>query len=177
MSPALLDLVLPPFSQRCRLRPVLLPSHPPGLYAYRWEQLVANRDKFDLIEALTWNDYGEVCLPPLVLGPPPRAAADAERPLPARQSSYIGPIAGAQPNSQAWVDGFDHTALLAITAYYSQAFRTGVYPAIEQDKIYLMARPHPVFATAYADPVGPPTGREYVRRPAPSLGLLFVSRD
>lgn len=64
VSPALLDLVLPPFSQRCRLRPVLLPSHPPGLYAYRWEQLVANRDKFDLIEALTWNDYGEVCLSP-----------------------------------------------------------------------------------------------------------------
>ena len=24
------------------------------------------------------------------------------------ESHYIGPIAGAQPNSQAWVDGFDH---------------------------------------------------------------------
>lgn len=50
-----------------------------GLFSYRWEELIANRDKFDLVEALTWNDYGE--------------------------SSYIGPIEGAQPNSQAWVDG------------------------------------------------------------------------
>ena len=24
------------------------------------------------------------------------------------ESHYIGPIAGAQPNSQAWVNGFDH---------------------------------------------------------------------
>lgn len=27
------------------------------LYAKRWEILVQNRDKFDLIESLTWNDY------------------------------------------------------------------------------------------------------------------------
>ena len=38
---------------------------------------------YDLVEICTWNDFGE--------------------------SHYIGPIHGAQPNSQAWVDGFDHT--------------------------------------------------------------------
>lgn len=25
------------------------------LYSYRWEQLIANRNRFDLVEALTWN--------------------------------------------------------------------------------------------------------------------------
>ncbi|KAL7412808.1 glycoside hydrolase [Mrakia frigida] len=105
------------------------------LYASRWETLVANRDKFDLIEALTWNDYGE--------------------------SSYIGPIEGAQPNSQAWVDGYDHTALLDISLYYATAFKTGVYPAITTDKIYLTARPHPVYAVATSDSVPSPNYREY----------------
>jgi Glycosyl hydrolase family 71 len=41
------------------------------------------RDQVDIVQVVTWNDYGE--------------------------SHYIGPIKGAQPNSQAWVDGMDHT--------------------------------------------------------------------
>lgn len=41
------------------------------------------RNEFDLVELITWNDYGE--------------------------SHYQGPIHGAQPNSQAWVNGFDHS--------------------------------------------------------------------
>lgn len=41
---------------------------------------------FDMVEIITWNDYGE--------------------------SHYIGPIKGAQPMSNAWVDGFDHTGTL-----------------------------------------------------------------
>jgi glucan endo-1,3-alpha-glucosidase len=44
--------------------------------------MIANRNKVDVVEVITWNDYGE--------------------------SHYIGPIEGAQPNSQAWVNGFDH---------------------------------------------------------------------
>lgn len=79
------------------------------------------------------------------------------------ESSYIGPIDGAQPNSQSWVDGFDHSALQEINRYYATAFRTGNYPAITQDKVYLTARPHPAFANAYSDPVGPPTGREHTQ--------------
>lgn len=52
------------------------------LYSTRWEKIIAERDMFDAVEIVTWNDFGE--------------------------SHYIGPIHGAQPNSQAWVDGFDH---------------------------------------------------------------------
>lgn len=47
--------------------------------------MIANRDKVDVVEVITWNDYGE--------------------------SHYIGPIEGSQPNSQAWVDGMDHTGM------------------------------------------------------------------
>ncbi|KAI0031385.1 glycoside hydrolase [Vararia minispora EC-137] len=100
------------------------------LYPVRWEQLIANRDRHDVVEVLTWNDYGE--------------------------SSYIGPIAGAQPNSQAWVDGFDHTAFLNMTAYYAQAYKTGAYPAISQDRLFLWARPHAKDANA-PDAVGKPS--------------------
>jgi Glycosyl hydrolase family 71 len=53
------------------------------LYSKRWESLIASRDNVDIVEILTWNDYGE--------------------------SHYIGPIKGSQPNSQAWVDGLNHT--------------------------------------------------------------------
>ncbi|CDZ96275.1 Glycoside hydrolase, family 71 [Phaffia rhodozyma] len=98
----------------------------------RWQQLISMRDQFDLVEQITWNDYGE--------------------------SHYMGPIHGAQPNSQAWVDGFDHQVYLAINTYYTTAFKTGKFPAITCDKVYLSARPHVNTAVATADTAGaPPT--------------------
>jgi glucan endo-1,3-alpha-glucosidase len=45
--------------------------------------LINIRDQVDLVQIISWNDYGE--------------------------SHYIGPIEGGQPMSQAWVDGNDHT--------------------------------------------------------------------
>lgn len=104
------------------------------LYPKRWESLIAARDQFDFVEIISWNDYGE--------------------------SHYIGPIEGAQPNSQAWTDGFDHTAWLNLTKYYAAAFKTGSYPPIETDQLYLWARPHPATAQASNDPVGPPTNAD-----------------
>ncbi|KAL0961058.1 hypothetical protein HGRIS_006046 [Hohenbuehelia grisea] len=103
------------------------------LYSRRWESLISSRDQFDIVQVLTWNDYGE--------------------------SHYIGPIKGAQPNSQAWVDGFDHTGWLEMTGYYATAFKTGAFPAIEKDRIYMWARSHPTRAQA-PDPVGPPSNFE-----------------
>jgi glucan endo-1,3-alpha-glucosidase len=100
------------------------------LYAKRWETIFDNRDQIDIAQIITWNDYGE--------------------------SHYIGPIEGDQPNSQAWVDGFNHTAWLDMTTYYANAFKTGSYPEITQDKIYLWSRPHPRDATASSDSVGKP---------------------
>ena len=57
-------------------------------YNSRWETLIANRDSVDIVEIVTWNDYGE--------------------------SSYIGPIEGAQPAGTTWTSGFDHTGMFAI---------------------------------------------------------------
>jgi glucan endo-1,3-alpha-glucosidase len=105
------------------------------LYVKRWEHLIASRHHIDIVEILTWNDYGE--------------------------SSYIGPIAGAQPNSEAWVNGFDHTAWLDVTAYYAQAFKTGVFPALIKDRIFLWTRPHPKRASV-PDAVGKPDNFDLV---------------
>jgi glucan endo-1,3-alpha-glucosidase len=100
------------------------------LYNKRWETIITNRSSIDIVQIITWNDYGE--------------------------SHYIGPIEGDQPNSQDWVDGFDHTAWLDMTTYYATAFKTGSFPEITEDKIYLWSRPHPRDATASSDPVGKP---------------------
>lgn len=51
-------------------------------YEQRWTTLIENRDVVDLVEIITWNDYSE--------------------------SHYIGPIEGAQPNSQGWTNGMPH---------------------------------------------------------------------
>ncbi|EJD03163.1 glycoside hydrolase family 71 protein [Fomitiporia mediterranea MF3/22] len=99
------------------------------LYPTRWQAIISARNKFPMVEIITWNDYGE--------------------------SSYIGPIKGAQPNSQAWVNGFDHSAFLDMTKYFITAYKTGKYPTVQEDKIYLWARPHKKDATS-SDPVGKP---------------------
>ncbi|KAE9408722.1 glycoside hydrolase family 71 protein [Gymnopus androsaceus JB14] len=100
------------------------------LFVRRWEQLIAMRDQIDIVQIISWNDYGE--------------------------SHYIGPIKGAQPNSQAWVDGYPHDAWLKLTAYFSRAFKEGQYPLIDKDQIFAWARPHPRNAVATNDPVPRP---------------------
>ena len=52
------------------------------LLARRWELLISGRNEIDIVQIITWNDYGE--------------------------SHYMGPIAGAQPGSESWTTGFDH---------------------------------------------------------------------
>ncbi|KDR75488.1 hypothetical protein GALMADRAFT_247930 [Galerina marginata CBS 339.88] len=92
------------------------------LFVRRWEQLISMRDQIDVAQIISWNDYGE--------------------------SHYIGPIRGAQPNSQAWVDGYPHEAWLTLNRYYAKAFQTGIYPTITKDRIFMWARPHPKDAQA-----------------------------
>ncbi|KZP01429.1 glycoside hydrolase family 71 protein [Calocera viscosa TUFC12733] len=99
-------------------------------YPNRWALVVSERDLFDLVEITTWNDYGE--------------------------SSYVGPLNGAEPTGTTWTDGFDHTPLLDVASYYISAFKTGNTPDITQDAIYLWARPHLKDASA-PDPIGQPS--------------------
>ncbi|KAF7362348.1 AA-TRNA-LIGASE-II domain-containing protein [Mycena venus] len=93
------------------------------LFARRWEQLIAMRSQIDIVQVVSWNDYGE--------------------------SHYICPtVRGAQPNSHAWVDGFPHGAWLHLNSFFARAFKDGAYPHIERDQIFMWGRPHPRAADA-----------------------------
>ncbi|XP_006461401.1 hypothetical protein AGABI2DRAFT_185654 [Agaricus bisporus var. bisporus H97] len=88
------------------------------LFVRRWEWLIEMNHHIDFVQIISWNDYGE--------------------------SHYIGPIKGAQPNSEAWVDGYPHEPWLYLNSYFARAFKDGgVYPDIREDKIFVWARPHP----------------------------------
>ncbi|KAJ7503077.1 glycoside hydrolase [Mycena galericulata] len=96
------------------------------LFVRRWEQLIAMRDSVDIVQVISWNDYGE--------------------------SHYICPtVRGAQPASHAWVDGFPHGPWLHLNGFFARAFKDGVYPPIQQDAIFLWGRPHPRDAHAPED--------------------------
>ena len=114
---------------------------------------------------MTWNDFGE--------------------------SSYVGPIKGSQPNSQAWTDSMDHTgkkivnyhflggwlgnlAWLSLTKYYATAFKTGQYPTIEKDQIVMWSRPHSTSASA-PDPVPQPSNFQLVCHSLRFLMCLLMS--
>ncbi|WRT68503.1 uncharacterized protein IL334_005479 [Kwoniella shivajii] len=104
------------------------------LLARRMEQIISMRDKFDLAEIISWNDYGE--------------------------SHYIGPIRADQPNSQGWTNGMPHTAWLNVVSYYAPAFKTGSYPSAN-DQLVLWTRPHPKAATATSPTNARPSGSDY----------------
>lgn len=48
-----------------------------------------------------------------------------------------------------------------MSSYYAQAFKTGTYPPLQEDKIFLWARPHPREANA-PDRVPRPNNAELV---------------
>ncbi|TXT15624.1 hypothetical protein VHUM_00127 [Vanrija humicola] len=86
------------------------------LLATRFEQVIAMRGKVDMLELLSWNDYGE--------------------------SHYLGAAGKDIAFSGGWTTGFPHTALLSLVRYYAAAFKTGKYPA-PSDHLWLWSRPHP----------------------------------
>ncbi|KAJ7718317.1 glycosyl hydrolase family 71-domain-containing protein [Mycena metata] len=108
------------------------------MFAQRWELLVANRDRIAMVQGMTWNDWGE--------------------------SHYLGPLIKdeKEPESQAWVDRFDHTGWLDLFAYYAQAFKTGDYPVIGRDRIFLWSRLYPSNANAN-DSLGRPANWQWTR--------------
>lgn len=82
------------------------------------------------------------------------------------ESHYIGPIKGAQPNSEAWVNGFDHIAWLHLCGSFAREFkarpRHQTSLRVNEDRVYVWARPHPRDAEASGDPVGKPMNFELV---------------
>ena len=57
----------------------------------------------------------------------------------------------------------NHTAWLNLTSYYSAAFKSGTYPPIVKDQLYMWARTHPANATASADTVGKPNNYQIMQ--------------
>lgn len=126
--------------------------------AKRWEMLIAIRDRIDMVQVISWNDFGE--------------------------SHYMGPIEGDQPQSESWTNGFDHqgqwsrigfslscnntrvAAWLYLQEYYIAAFKTGQYPFIPRDRIFLWGRLYPALADAPNDPVERPANYRFVRVPS-----------
>ncbi|KAF5383410.1 hypothetical protein D9757_006161 [Collybiopsis confluens] len=113
----------------------------------RWEQLIAMRDQVDIVQIISWN--GEYTISGIYV------ITDNEL-LDYGESHYIGPIKGAQPNSQDWVDGYPHDAWLKMSSYFIRAFKNGHYPPIEKDQIFVWARPHSKDAQASSDNVPRP---------------------
>ncbi|KAG9003586.1 hypothetical protein FRB94_014547 [Tulasnella sp. JGI-2019a] len=108
------------------------------LYVSRWQLLVQKRALVDAAEIISWNDYGE--------------------------STYIGPIGKDLPaGSSSWVTGFDHTAFLAMTGYWTSYFKTGKAPTIIHDKIFIWGRPHGVNdSPTQGDAAGRPQNADWV---------------
>ncbi|KAI0635462.1 glycoside hydrolase family 71 protein [Trametes polyzona] len=116
------------------------------LFSQRWEMLIQNRTAVPLVEALTWNDFGE--------------------------SHYLGPIDGQQPMSQAWVNGFDHQGWLDLMRHYIAAYKTGVYPAVTKDRVFLWGRLYPASAPVPSDKVGQPTNWQWTQDYVWAVALL-----
>ncbi|KAJ6617520.1 glycoside hydrolase [Mycena sp. CBHHK59/15] len=118
------------------------------LLAERWEVLVQNHKKVDIAQVITWNDCGE--------------------------SHYLAPLSvhDSQPNSQAWVDSFDHQGWLDLLVYYIVALKTGQYPTVDRDRIFLWAaRLYPANVDAH-DSVGRPTNWQFTKDFAWAVVLL-----
>ncbi|VDC03924.1 unnamed protein product [Peniophora sp. CBMAI 1063] len=106
------------------------------MFTRRWEKLIAERDSFDIVEIVSWNDFGE--------------------------SHYIGPVEGGLPfdptrGDSDWATGFDHTPWLELFGYYISAFKSGATATPSTDKIFLWVRPHTRDAIATSDAVAKPT--------------------
>ncbi|KAI0074840.1 glycoside hydrolase family 71 protein [Panus rudis PR-1116 ss-1] len=122
------------------------------LLVRRWEFLLSIAHQVDIVQFVSWNDFGE--------------------------SHYISPVRGAQPNSQGWVDNCPHHAWLSLNALFIHAFKhTGAYTATPEDNggvfthlgsktsehhecIWMWSRRHSKHAVATNDPVGRPKNWE-----------------
>ncbi|KAH7908228.1 glycoside hydrolase family 71 protein [Hygrophoropsis aurantiaca] len=89
------------------------------LWNYRWQQAV-NDVKPDIVEIVTWNDYGE--------------------------SHYIGdinPIVNLGSQAPFYVDGFVHSKWRDVAQYYISYYKTGTAPTITTDEVVFWYRAYP----------------------------------
>ncbi|KAK1144216.1 hypothetical protein N8T08_005629 [Aspergillus melleus] len=105
------------------------------LITVRWEQML--KMKPQLIEIISWNDYGE--------------------------SHYIGPYSPQHSDDGAsqWAKGFPHDAWRIISEPYIAAYKSGAStPKVKSDQLVYWYRPTPKNVRCSRDPLGPPRGLE-----------------
>ncbi|MCJ1224641.1 hypothetical protein MMC12_001286 [Toensbergia leucococca] len=88
-----------------------------GLWSTRWEQVIALQP--ELVEIITWNDYGE--------------------------SHYIGPVRaqGIPESASRYVDNMPHDHWRDLLPFYIAAYKNASAPAITADKVVFYHRPNP----------------------------------
>ncbi|CEP01023.1 hypothetical protein PBRA_008335, partial [Plasmodiophora brassicae] len=98
------------------------------MWMERWETIYETQP--DLVEIVTWNDYAE--------------------------SSYIGPQAPMIYSSECPpATNYSHDAYLELTRYFSTRWKTGAYPVIGREKLFIFYRTHSKNAVPMADPYNP----------------------
>ncbi|KLT44489.1 hypothetical protein CC85DRAFT_270841 [Cutaneotrichosporon oleaginosum] len=88
------------------------------LWVDRWKDILALGDKVNMLEIVTWNDYGE--------------------------SHYVGPLdtPWTSDGSDLWVKGMPHDAMLDLAQPYIKAFKAGASePTVEQEGLVYWYRP------------------------------------
>ncbi|KAF9522006.1 glycoside hydrolase family 71 protein [Crepidotus variabilis] len=89
------------------------------LWKYRWEQAI-NDVKPDIVEIVTWNDYGE-----------------------SHYISDINPRVDLGTLAPNYVNGFDHSPWRIIAQYYISWYKNGVAPKLTNDQVIFWYRAHP----------------------------------
>ncbi|KLT42749.1 glycoside hydrolase [Cutaneotrichosporon oleaginosum] len=102
------------------------------LYPSRWASILALSDARapEIVQVISWNDYGE--------------------------SHNIAPVLGAEPGSSAWTRGMDHVAFREMTAYFARRWRDGEPEVADELVVWMWYRTHPKTLEASNDSVGRP---------------------
>ncbi|KAJ3985552.1 glycoside hydrolase family 71 protein [Lentinula detonsa] len=106
------------------------------LWKYRWEQAISDV-KPDIVEIVTWNDYGSSITTQLSLISMYHSLGESH------YISDINPIVNLGDLAPLYVDGFDHGAWRTIAQYYISWYKTGSVPAITEDQVVYWYRAYP----------------------------------
>ncbi|KAI0696170.1 glycoside hydrolase family 71 protein [Cytidiella melzeri] len=118
------------------------------LWNYRWQQ--ALQIKPDIVEIVTWNDYGE--------------------------SHYIADLnSNINIGNATYVDGQDHSPWRTVAQYYISWYKTDTQPTITEDQVVFWYRKNPKGAVCTGGVTAPPRNANF---PADEVfALAMVATD
>jgi glucan endo-1,3-alpha-glucosidase len=89
------------------------------LYPSRWSSILSlTKERApEIVQVISWNDYGE--------------------------SHNIAPVLGAEPGSAAWTRNMDHVAFREMTGYFARRWRDGAPEVEDEIVVWMWYRTHP----------------------------------